>query len=112
EPLLVDAPCQCRLPLGAGLFMTCGRGGTGRRAALRSLWPKGRGSSSLLDRTSPAKKSQGVATGSPAAAIRGCNRTWIDPSRTIDRSVVTLSETPRSDAIPAAVADAAFTRIR
>src|SRR4051794_23203883 len=31
--------------------MTCGRGGTGRRAALRSLWPKGRGSSSLLDRT-------------------------------------------------------------
>src|SRR5688500_20275323 len=30
---------------------TCGRGGTGRRAALRSLWPKGRGSSSLLDRT-------------------------------------------------------------
>ncbi len=29
----------------------CGRGGTGRRAALRSLWPKGRGSSSLLDRT-------------------------------------------------------------
>src|SRR5689334_10456183 len=28
-----------------------GRGGTGRRAALRALWPKGRGSSSLLDRT-------------------------------------------------------------
>src|SRR3954453_12555975 len=36
-------------------FMTCGRGGTGRRAALRSLWPKGRGSSSLLDRTSIAR---------------------------------------------------------
>src|SRR6476661_10281778 len=35
----------------AGHLMTCGRGGTGRRAALRSLWPKGRGSSSLLDRT-------------------------------------------------------------
>src|SRR5690348_10144749 len=32
-------------------FMTCGRGGTGRRAALRSLWGKLRGSSSLLDRT-------------------------------------------------------------
>src|SRR6476619_7012821 len=32
-------------------LMTCGRGGTGRRAALRSLWPQGRGSSSLLDRT-------------------------------------------------------------
>src|SRR3546814_18722430 len=32
-------------------FMMCGRGGTGRRATLRSLWPKGRGSSSILDRT-------------------------------------------------------------
>ncbi len=31
--------------------MTCGRGGIGRRAALRSLWGKTRGSSSLLDRT-------------------------------------------------------------
>ena len=31
--------------------MICGRGGTGRRAALRSLWGKTRGSSSLLDRT-------------------------------------------------------------
>src|SRR5436190_15705983 len=30
---------------------TCGRGGIGRRAALRSLWGKLRGSSSLLDRT-------------------------------------------------------------
>src|SRR5207248_1222631 len=29
----------------------CGRGGIGRRAALRSLWGKLRGSSSLLDRT-------------------------------------------------------------
>ena len=29
----------------------CGRGGTGRRASLRSLWAKARGSSSLLDRT-------------------------------------------------------------
>jgi hypothetical protein len=28
-----------------------GRGGIGRRAALRSLWDKTRGSSSLLDRT-------------------------------------------------------------
>jgi predicted Zn finger-like uncharacterized protein len=35
----------------SGRVITCGRGGTGRRAALRSLWPKGRGSSSLLDRT-------------------------------------------------------------
>lgn len=35
------------------VFM-CGRGGTGRRATLRSLWPKGRGSSSLLDRTTTA----------------------------------------------------------
>ena len=29
----------------------CGRGGTGRRATLRSLWANARGSSSLLDRT-------------------------------------------------------------
>ena len=34
------------------LFHECGRGGTGRRATLRSLWAKARGSSSLLDRTS------------------------------------------------------------
>ena len=38
-------------------IMMCGRGGTGRRATLRSLWPKGRGSSSLLDRTNPLKSS-------------------------------------------------------
>ena len=31
----------------------CGRGGIGRRAALRSLWGNSRGSSSLLDRTIP-----------------------------------------------------------
>src|SRR6056297_903610 len=31
--------------------ITCGRGGIGRRAALRSLWGNTRGSSSLLDRT-------------------------------------------------------------
>ena len=34
------------------LLGTCGRGGIGRRAALRSLWGNSRGSSSLLDRTS------------------------------------------------------------
>src|SRR5690606_13156933 len=41
-------------PGGAGVngsLFTCGRGGTGRRATLRSLWAKARGSSSLLDRT-------------------------------------------------------------
>ena len=32
-------------------LLMCGRGGTGRRATLRSLWAKARGSSSLLDRT-------------------------------------------------------------
>src|SRR6202521_2132408 len=37
------------------LLLACGRGGTGRRAALRSLWGKLRGSSSLLDRTSSAR---------------------------------------------------------
>src|SRR5438876_10441804 len=35
-----------------GFAHPCGRGGIGRRAALRSLWRKLRGSSSLLDRTS------------------------------------------------------------
>src|SRR3954454_20866971 len=34
---------------------TCGRGGIGRRAALRSLWANPRGSSSLLDRTIPSQ---------------------------------------------------------
>ena len=32
-------------------MITCGRGGIGRRAALRSLWGNSRGSSCLLDRT-------------------------------------------------------------
>ena len=32
-------------------LQTCGRGGIGRRAALRSLWANPRGSSSLLGRT-------------------------------------------------------------
>src|SRR5512139_3301297 len=41
------APLRHALP-----FHECGRGGTGRRATLRSLWAKARGSSSLLDRTS------------------------------------------------------------
>ena len=34
-----------------GAPQTCGRGGIGRRAALRSLWANPRGSSSLLGRT-------------------------------------------------------------
>ena len=38
-------------------FHECGRGGTGRRATLRSLWAKARGSSSLLDRTSTKSRS-------------------------------------------------------
>ena len=33
------------------LTLMCGRGGIGRRAALRSLWGNTRGSSSLLGRT-------------------------------------------------------------
>ena len=37
----------------------CGRGGIGRRAALRSLWGNSRGSSSLLDRTIQKKKRPG-----------------------------------------------------
>ena len=39
-------------------FIECGRGGTGRRATLRSLWAKARGSSSLLDRTSKTSKAK------------------------------------------------------
>ena len=31
--------------------LPCGRGGIGRRSALRSLWEKSRGGSSPLDRT-------------------------------------------------------------
>src|SRR4051794_7144886 len=54
----------------AGLFMTCGRGGTGRRAALRSLWPKGRGSSSLLDRTIDWTTLYDPVFGTSAAATR------------------------------------------
>ena len=34
-----------------GTPQSCGRGGIGRRAALRSLWANPRGSSSLLGRT-------------------------------------------------------------
>ncbi len=49
--------------------MACGRGGTGRRAALRSLWPKGRGSSSLLDRTN-SRGTQGRPVGVPAKPDR------------------------------------------
>ena len=50
--LLEAAPYPGQRPLfGALLFHECGRGGTGRRATLRSLWAKARGSSSLLDRT-------------------------------------------------------------
>ena len=37
--------------IGAAFAIPCGRGGTGRRAALRALWARARGSSSLLDRT-------------------------------------------------------------
>jgi hypothetical protein len=41
---------RCRL-LYTPASCPCGRGGIGRRAALRSLWGNSRGSSSLLDRT-------------------------------------------------------------
>ena len=36
-------------------LITCGRGGIGRRAALRSLWGNTRGGSSPLDRTKTLK---------------------------------------------------------
>src|SRR5689334_24129615 len=78
----------------AGFFMTCGRGGTGRRAALRSLWPKGRGSSSLLDRTiENPSQSGGLAEFSIGASwLAGAplKSTETTPSRPLDR--------PRRDA--------------
>ena len=49
--LLEAAPCQRRWGVIPAVFHGCGRGGTGRRATLRSLWAKARGSSSLLGRT-------------------------------------------------------------
>src|SRR5690349_202115 len=60
----------------AGYLMTCGRGGTGRRAALRSLWPKGRGSSSLLDRTNePVLRAEArPPPGSAKCLVRGGGR--------------------------------------
>src|SRR5437763_6453996 len=70
-------------------FMTCGRGGTGRRAALRSLWPKGRGSSSLLDRTSIQSGEQSLS-GRGGRDPHGCDpggRPWQDRSQTDDRVV-------------------------
>ena len=39
------------LAICSALASLGGRGGTGRRAALRALWARARGSSSLLDRT-------------------------------------------------------------
>ena len=41
-----------------GAPQTCGRGGIGRRAALRSLWANPRGSSSLLGRTILLRKTR------------------------------------------------------
>ena len=43
-----EALCYGRSPTCRGM---CGHGGIGRRATLRSLWAKARGSSSLLGRT-------------------------------------------------------------
>ena len=94
----------------AGFLMTCGRGGTGRRAALRSLWPKGRGSSSLLDRTITRYNRYGVAGAVSAAAIRAGARGWIEPSRTMGWSALTSTFRPRSTPIFAAAAELAATR--
>jgi hypothetical protein len=70
--LLEAAPCQAP-HASCGAFHECGRGGTGRRAALRSLWPKGRGSSSLLDRTTHAADIPGECrTVRSAKAVRPC----------------------------------------
>lgn len=52
-------------------LITCGRGGIGRRAALRSLWGNTRGSSSLLDRTNPAECQ--ICTREPGSSSVGRN---------------------------------------
>ena len=49
-------PVQHRLYAPLPSHWQCGRGGIGRRAALRSLWGNSRGSSSLLDRTISLRK--------------------------------------------------------
>jgi hypothetical protein len=51
-------------------LITCGRGGIGRRAALRSLWGNTRGGSSPLDRTiHPNVRSTEGASG---GTVPGC----------------------------------------
>ncbi len=49
----------------------CGRGGTGRRAALRSLWEQSRGSSSLLDRTINCSFLMGLSLAAPQNKGKG-----------------------------------------
>jgi hypothetical protein len=53
------------------LLGQCGHGGIGRRATLRSLWPKGRGSSSLLGRTILLKKNWPLPARSNPASFPG-----------------------------------------
>ncbi len=53
SPLHVNASRGARSAI-AGHFPKRGRGGTGRRAALRALWAKARGGSIPLDRTTHA----------------------------------------------------------
>ena len=52
-------------------LMKCGRGGIGRRAALRSLWANPRGSSSLLGRTIPRFKYRGNPRGFSVNLVGG-----------------------------------------
>ena len=73
-----------------------GRGGTGRRAALRSLWGKPRGSSSLLDRTKIPKP---VASAAGFSALWGWRRSgpsWMDRRHAAFREYASVSEAPLS----------------
>ena len=57
-----------------GVFIpSCGSGGTGRRASLRSLWPQGREGSNPFFRTNPE------SAGTPAPRLAHC--TPLRPSR-------------------------------
>src|SRR5262249_22414821 len=55
--------------LSASAF--CGRGGTGRRAALRSLWGQPRGRSRLLDRTNAWTSLTAARRGAPPSNPAG-----------------------------------------
>lgn len=90
--LLEAAPCQGRRGSFPAVFHGCGRGGTGRRATLRSLWAKARGSSSLLDRTIFPKTDARQARGSMNRAVSCRVKSFV--SRTVSVYAGTIANDP------------------